>query len=182
MGGNRVAIPRKYFNLFFVFLVSGLWHGANWTYVIWGALHGFYNVFGQATQPIRKRINNFIGITKNEKVFKYYQVGITFVLATFAWIFFRARNVNDAFLIIRNMFSFETGAELNLYRVPADFGLAIVSIILLMAIEIYKERVQHHEELLPLPRPVRYAVITVAVLCLFILGVWEAQDFIYFQF
>src|SRR5579864_3863024 len=56
LGGNRVSIPRWYLNLMIVFLVSGLWHGANWTFVIWGALHGFYLIFALATEKPRKRL------------------------------------------------------------------------------------------------------------------------------
>ncbi len=182
LGGNRVPIARKYVNLFIVFLVSGLWHGANWTYVIWGALHGFYNVFGQITEPIRKRIHSFIGLAQRPALYKAVQMLTTFVLATFAWIFFRANSFDDAMLIIKNIFIFEGSANLNLYRIPSDFSLAFGLIIFLVVVEFLKEKFQFHEKMLPIPRPYNWAVITVVVLSLFVLGVWEAQDFIYFQF
>ncbi|MFD2718422.1 MBOAT family O-acyltransferase [Hymenobacter monticola] len=101
LGGNRVSIPRGYFNLFFVFMVSGLWHGANWTFIAWGALHGFYQIFGRLTKDTRQLI-----IQKTRLSFLNHSVitiSTTFILVTFAWIFFRANTISDAFLIIRSM-------------------------------------------------------------------------------
>ncbi len=182
LGGNRVAKYRHYINILIVFLVSGLWHGANWTFVIWGGLHGFYQVFGQLTAPARNKINNFIGISKNPVIYKISQLMVTFALATFAWIFFRASSFDDAMIIIKNMFVFEAGTELNLFRIPADFALALGSIAFLIGVEIFKEKYQFHVKMLPIPRPYNWVVITIIILCLFVLGVWDSQDFIYFQF
>jgi D-alanyl-lipoteichoic acid acyltransferase DltB (MBOAT superfamily) len=61
LGGNRVGKWRWYYNIFIVFLVSGLWHGANWTFIIWGGLHGFYQVFGQVTAQQRDKLVNLVG-------------------------------------------------------------------------------------------------------------------------
>lgn len=101
LGGNRVTVPRWYLNLFIVFLVSGLWHGANWTFVIWGALHGFYLVFGLITQKYRDRFNQLLRIDKVPII----STISTFVLVAFAWIFFRANSVDSAFYIVKHMFT-----------------------------------------------------------------------------
>ncbi|QQR94484.1 MAG: MBOAT family protein [Bacteroidota bacterium] len=103
LGGNRVSIPRWYFNLFIVFLVSGLWHGANWTYIIWGALNGFYLVFALVSHKFRNKMNHLTGIEKSPWLNRFLQISITFLLSCFAWIFFRANHVTDAFLIIKKM-------------------------------------------------------------------------------
>ena len=71
LGGNRVSHIRFYFNLMFVFLLSGLWHGANWTFVAWGALHGFYMVSFYITYNIRGKIKNKIGILNNPKIYGF---------------------------------------------------------------------------------------------------------------
>jgi D-alanyl-lipoteichoic acid acyltransferase DltB (MBOAT superfamily) len=101
LGGNRVSIPRWYFNLFIVFLISGLWHGANWTFVIWGALHGFYLVFALVTKNFRTRLSAKLGLNDKPWIDRI----ITFLLVAFAWIFFRANNIQDALYIIHHIFA-----------------------------------------------------------------------------
>ncbi len=83
---------RWYYNLFITFLVSGLWHGAEWTFVIWGALHGFYLVFAIWTDKLRENANKLLGISKFPGLYKFTQILVTFVLVYFSWIFFRANN------------------------------------------------------------------------------------------
>lgn len=99
LGGNRVAKWRWMFNLFLVFMISGIWHGANWTYVIWGALHGLYLVIGIIKDDACKRLNLPISDEKSVAV-RALSIILTFHLALFAWIFFRAETVTDAFTII----------------------------------------------------------------------------------
>ena len=97
LGGNRVGKIRHYFNLMITFMISGLWHGANWTFVIWGGLHGLAQIFE----------NVFTRKPKNyqphglERVLK---VLMTFTFCMFAWVFFRAQNLNEAIYVFGNMF------------------------------------------------------------------------------
>ena len=89
LGGNRCSKMRKNANLMITFLVSGLWHGADWHYVVWGGLHGLYQIFESIFEPIAKRFT----ISKNKKntfSYKFGQIIRTFILADIAWIFFRA--------------------------------------------------------------------------------------------
>jgi D-alanyl-lipoteichoic acid acyltransferase DltB (MBOAT superfamily) len=79
LGGNKVSIPRWYFNLFFVFLVSGFWHGANWTFIIWGAINGFYLVFALLTDKLSTRIVEFTGLGRHKKVLSFFNIIITFL-------------------------------------------------------------------------------------------------------
>ena len=96
---------RRYFNLMVTFLASGLWHGANWTYVLWGGIHGIYQIIGEVLRPIKDRLYPFIGIRMNTISYKVGQVIATFILTDIAWIFFRSENIASAFGYIRNIFT-----------------------------------------------------------------------------
>ncbi len=104
LGGNRVSKTKQYFNLFVTFLISGLWHGANWTFVFWGALNGFYLIFAELTKKMRESINKFIGLTQRPGINKVWQVALTFCLVAIGWIFFRANNIWEAFYIAKTIF------------------------------------------------------------------------------
>ncbi|MFY8035487.1 MAG: MBOAT family O-acyltransferase, partial [Flexibacteraceae bacterium] len=99
LGGNRVSEGKKIRNLMVTFLVSGLWHGANFTYIFWGALHGIYQVIGTYTESFRTKVRTTLGI-EGTWLSRAQQTVITFILVTFAWIFFRAKNFDHAFHII----------------------------------------------------------------------------------
>lgn len=91
LGGNRCSKIRNYLNIILTFLVSGIWHGANWTFIIWGGIHGVFQVFEKAL-GYNKRIS--VGMVKSLRIL------ITFVLVTFAWVFFRMPTLNDAILFL----------------------------------------------------------------------------------
>src|SRR5215207_682255 len=105
LGGNRVAKPRWAFNLFLTFLISGLWHGANWTYIIWGVLHGSYFVLSTLTGPFWKRLSAFTRLDQLPRLKVLISTLMTFSLVTFAWIFFRAASLRDAIYIVRHLLS-----------------------------------------------------------------------------
>jgi D-alanyl-lipoteichoic acid acyltransferase DltB (MBOAT superfamily) len=100
LGGSRCKKPRHLMNLMIVFLVSGLWHGAAWTYVIWGAIHGIYQVIGNLTIKPRNRLLDKLKIGHKNPAVSWIRRGINFVLVCFAWLFFRANSVTDAFDLI----------------------------------------------------------------------------------
>jgi len=104
LGGNRVAKPRWVFNLFITFLISGFWHGANWTFVIWGALHGIYVVFFGLTEKLWTRISSALRVNRFQKLANALSTLTTFSLVTYAWIFFRANNITDAIFISKGLF------------------------------------------------------------------------------
>ena len=105
LGGNRKGKARRYLNLFIVFLVSGLWHGANWTFVLWGALHGIYQIVGHLTLPHREKLLAKCGIPPHSKAVGALRTLSTFLLVDFAWLFFRARTVSEAFLLLTRLFT-----------------------------------------------------------------------------
>lgn len=96
LGGNRVSKYRLYFNLWFVFLASGLWHGASWSFVIWGAYHGIFLVLERSF---------FLKVL--EKIGKFPSTILTFIIVVIGWVFFRVEKVGDAFTFIKRMFSFD---------------------------------------------------------------------------
>lgn len=105
LGGNRVTRPRWAFNLFITFLVSGLWHGANWTYVIWGALHGSYFVLSELTGPFWQGFSARTRLDRLPRLKAGIAMLTTFSLVAFAWIFFRAASLGDALYIARHLVS-----------------------------------------------------------------------------
>lgn len=183
LGGNRVASKWHHqFNIFFTFLVSGLWHGANWTFIVWGALHGFYHVSAIWLKNWREKFNEAVGLTGKPVLHLTMQRLVTFALAYFAWIFFRANSISDAFYIIGQMPLFQLEVPLNLFSFPVDFYLSIILIVMLLVIEILEENHAFYVRLKTIAMPYKWAMVTVLVLALVILGVWESSDFLYFQF
>jgi alginate O-acetyltransferase complex protein AlgI len=180
LGGSRVAKWRWQYNLFITFLISGLWHGANWTFVIWGALHGFYMIFAIWTAKIREKINSFI-FGKKEYLFKVSQIITTIFLAWFAWIFFRASSFGEAILIIKRIFIPSAG-DLNLFSNKADFSLALFLIGLLSVVEILEERIQLYSLLKKQIKPIKWIILLFILFAIIVLGKWESIDFLYFQF
>jgi D-alanyl-lipoteichoic acid acyltransferase DltB (MBOAT superfamily) len=182
LGGNRVVKWRWYFNLFITFLISGLWHGAAWTFVIWGALHGLYLIFGIFSKNLEKRYFPSFA-DKNKNLVYFYNVIVTFVLVVFAWIFFRANNINDAFEIIGSMFTGSySNIQVNLFEFKVDFLISFVSIGLLLAFEIFDEKLNWSNKLVKLPTLVKWALLIFVLLSIMILGKWNEVDFLYFQF
>ncbi len=194
LGGNRVKKWRWYFNLFFTFLVSGLWHGANWTYIFWGAIHGSFLIVSIWTQGIRNRIVNFMGLKKHPKIYRFIQVIIVFTLVSFAWIFFRARNITEAFYVVSHLF-------VGLDRITGIVGLKMaidsigiskyelyVALIAILAMETI-HFIQRHGSIRHMlnrkPLLLRWAVYYLLIISIIFFGVYGGtsnQKFIYFQF
>jgi alginate O-acetyltransferase complex protein AlgI len=105
LGGNRVSKPRWVFNILVTFLISGLWHGANWTYIIWGGLHGFYYILSALTESLRQKLSALTRLDKLPRLQTALATLTTFAFVTFAWIFFRARSLADALYISGHLFS-----------------------------------------------------------------------------
>lgn len=107
LGGSRCSLFRRCLNLFITFLVSGLWHGASFHFVIWGALHGIYQVIGVVTKPVRQKfLKNVHLIDENGKTNRCWQIVqilFTFALVCFAWVFFRASDTESAFLAAKKI-------------------------------------------------------------------------------
>jgi alginate O-acetyltransferase complex protein AlgI len=103
LGGNRVKLSRHYANLMITFVISGLWHGANWTFVIWGFLHGIYLIVAQSTAPLTARLAAMLAVDRVPRLTAVCKTVVTFSLVTYAWIFFRANTVADAWFIATHL-------------------------------------------------------------------------------
>jgi D-alanyl-lipoteichoic acid acyltransferase DltB (MBOAT superfamily) len=179
LGGNRVSIPRWYFNLFFVFLVSGLWHGANWTFLIWGALNGAYLIVALVRDRLLKRFNLKTQILP-AGVSKLVNIGVTFVLVCFSWIFFRANSLSDAMLIAKRVVKLD-GPLFNNSMPSMTFSL--FGLLILFAVEFKHEYIPGKFSLFNNPNPVvRYSTYLALVLLILLIGVFDGGQFIYFQF
>lgn len=104
LGGNRVSVPRHCLNLLITFLISGLWHGANWTFVLWGALHGVYLVIGALTRPLRDRVCAALRFDRNAWYGVVLGTAFTFTLVCIGWVLFRANTLSDAAYIFSHCF------------------------------------------------------------------------------
>lgn len=139
LGGNRCSLPRNLFNIFIVFLVSGLWHGAEWTFVIWGALHGIYQIIGRLTYRSRNKLLSGIGLTEKSHGVVAVRRIITFILVTFAWLFFRANSVSELSILLESLFTFSgvglSGSLAYMGITPLRLILITVSFLLLLIMD-----------------------------------------------
>lgn len=182
LGGNRVGHMKWYRNLLITFLLSGLWHGANWTYVIWGGLNGVYLVSSLLTRDARARASAMFGLTRLPWLQRTIQVAFTFTIICLSWVFFRASSVDVAFNLLRTMTGpwhlgdlFVAGGA----DVPISLGL----IALLLLVEWRTGDTPLPQFLATRSKPVRYGAIYALGMATILLGVFTAQKaFIYFQF
>jgi len=188
LGGNRVTKWRWYYNLFIVFLVSGLWHGANWTFIIWGAIHGFYLIFSIWSASLRKTIIAFFHINKTPILHKYLKIFITFFLVCFSWIFFRANNLSEAIYIITHLFTDLSNTQMLKY-IETGFGfglhsfiIALSAIIFLEIMEIFQRKNIFIKMLYRKPISIRLAAYSLLIFCIILFGKFSLNQFIYFQF
>lgn len=182
LGGNRVSVPRWYVNLFIVFLISGLWHGANWTFIIWGALHGFYLVAAIVIRPVANKVYKFFRISRHSNINIAVQTIVTFLLVTFAWIFFRGNSVADCIYIIKKIFSNEWGG-LQHEEIFIKFSYALS--FLLIAFLFFAEHTFIDKLIATKLNENRNKNLAFGILIftsILILGVFQNLSFIYFQF
>jgi len=126
LGGSRCSLPRALFNVMVVFLVSGLWHGAAWTYVIWGGIHGIYQVIGRLTWKGRNAFLEARGLSEKHPVILWIRRINVFLLVCFAWLFFRANSTGDAFFLVGKLF---TGWNVSLPAALEVMGLNLTTIL-----------------------------------------------------
>ena len=145
LGGSRCKKWRHLMNLMIVFLVSGLWHGAAWTFVIWGAIHGIYQVIGTLTIKPRNRLLEKIGLSKDSLCVKITRRIITFILVTFAWLFFRANSIADALSLLKTLV-FGWGNTLATFSAMGLNATAIITTVLSILTLIVLDSLLHYED------------------------------------
>lgn len=181
LGGNRLGTPRTYVNIMLVFLLSGLWHGANWTYVVWGGINGAYLVISQATVAFRGRLKEFFSVALYPRLFGIWQTGITFVLAAVAFLFFRARTLSDAWYILTHLAP-SGGAVFSIGVSWAEFLAACAAILGMILVERIGSFDETAERVKRLPFWIRWSAYNAVMLWIVFFGYFGEQPFIYFQF
>ena len=166
LGGNRKGEGKRKRNVLTVFLLSGLWHGANWTFIVWGGLHGLLTVW----LPGKTHINEH-----RVKATNIFKAVCLFITVTFFWIFFRAENITHALNYIKGILSFKGGINhLALNSAELLFSIAVITIMMLKEYYYPKHVIESRK---------KYTLyVLVMVLACYFFGVFEENQFIYFQF
>ncbi|PIE87348.1 MAG: membrane-bound O-acyltransferase family protein [Bacteroidetes bacterium] len=178
LGGSREGTYKKIRNTFIIFLVSGFWHGANWTFIVWGALHALYFLPLLLTNRNRRNMT----IVAEGRVFptfsNFIKIAITFLLVVLAWVFFRAENVGVAFHYIGEMFSS------SLLSIPENgYADKLILVVILLTFEWFGRKNQYAIATLGAkwPRLLRWLFYYLLIVSIFLFA-GEEQEFIYFQF
>jgi alginate O-acetyltransferase complex protein AlgI len=178
LGGNRISVSRTYQNLLITMLLGGLWHGANWTFVIWGAIHGMYLILQRLLSPTYQKLIKLFKISKLAS--DVFLVLLVFCLTAIAWIFFRVQNFDDAITIIDIIFR---KYDWNFSSIPSQFQ--VIKGFLLCFILVVVEAISFYLSFPilfkkhPLLRLFMGCFILYAIA---LLGSFKGQTFIYFQF
>ncbi|MBR4188934.1 MAG: MBOAT family protein [Kiritimatiellae bacterium] len=185
LGGNRVTAARWAFNTMVVFLASGLWHGAAWTFVVWGGLHGLFLLCSRATDAWRRRACAFFRVDPDGPLRNAVRTVLTFHLVTAAWVFFRAPTWNAAMAMFRRMAGGATAAAPSFTvasTVPSGLWITLSALAVLVLAEAFAEFGHAADRWRRLSFWIKLPIYVALVLCVMNLGVPHEKPFIYFQF
>ena len=175
LGGSRGTKLFQVRNVFIIFLVSGFWHGANWTFIAWGGLNAVFFLPLLLTNKNRNNLNHIASNSLLPNIKEFFQIIVTFGLTTFAWIFFRAATIADAFLYIQRLLDFS-----NFFPDFIRHKKAIPLILAFVVIEWFSRKQEYAIVLDKKYRTIFYLLFTFMVL--YYASVEEKSSFIYFQF
>jgi len=184
LGGSRGSTWRKVRNIFIIFMVSGFWHGANWTFIIWGALNALYFLPLLLLKRNRKHINNIAKEKYFPNLKELFQMLVTFGLTVIAWVFFRAENIRHAWGYLSEIFSVSLFEMPSIKQGISSSFFIIVFVIFFIFIEWMSRANLHTLERLELRmrRPLRWIFYILLMILIFLYSGSEAKNFIYFQF
>ncbi len=180
LGGSRVSYIKWVRNIFIVFLVSGLWHGANWTFILWGAIHALFYLFENWGDKLLNKLN--LTKIKNHAFYNIFKMLVVFIGVSYAWIYFRAQSISDALLISKKIFS-NWSQPLYLGASTITFALSCLLIFVLLGVQLLQytkisSLYFSTSKVPPLLSALGYLLLLVGVS---LLGM-SSQSFIYFQF
>ncbi len=178
LGGNRVSLFKWVIIIFITFIVSGFWHGAEWTFIIWGTIHGFIYLLEKVLKKIVKKQTSLYKITRKNKAILGLRILTTFSVVVFAFIFFRAENFSYAMALIKNMFTFDIKLNFDNKTLLIN-SLLILIVMIVHFIERKVDIVKYISEKHVI---VRFSVYYIIILLIIGLGNWNLTEFIYFQF
>jgi D-alanyl-lipoteichoic acid acyltransferase DltB (MBOAT superfamily) len=193
LGGNRKGTIRRWLNVMIVFFLSGIWHGAGWTYIIWGMLHGVYQVIGAILDPLKAKIKKAISCVWSEHVWRGMEVIVTFCLVNFAWIFFRAENISVAKEIIQGIFLrpspwILTDGTLYTFGIERQnfFVLMMFIVVLIVVDYMHYKKISIRDRLAEQSGLIRWIIYYVAIFAIILWGAYgsgyNVADFIYMNF
>lgn len=172
LGGSRCSKARNYWNIFFTFLVSGIWHGANWTFIFWGVLHGLFQIV--------EKMLGWQKVTTRKLPIRLARICVTFVLVTFAWIFFRQPSIADAFGVIGRIAT-DHGSLFNPSKTVMAFSF--LSIAIVTCVDLSREfQYGKFNQFVHAPVFIRWCVYYALVLLVLLCGVFDSSQFIYVSF
>ncbi|WP_303840097.1 MBOAT family protein [Apibacter mensalis] len=179
LGGSKGGTIKRIRNTFIIFLVSGFWHGANWTFILWGGLNALFIL----PSIIFKTNRNNMDIVAKGKILpnfkEFFQIVYTFLLASFAWIFFRSESLSQAFSYINKMFNSIHLPDLSI------FNLSLFPLLLLLILVEWKGRENNYaiEKLFYKSKTcIRWGFYYILIILMLVFGQKNSQEFIYFQF
>lgn len=194
LGGNRKGKIRKYCNLMITFAISGLWHGAAWTFILWGGIHGLYQVIGDLLKPVKEKLIDLLKVKTNVFSYKLGKILTTFVLVDFAWIFFRAESMEQIRFFFNRMFTrfnpwvlFDE--SLFCYGIDRrEWGILAAALLTLFVVDLlrYKKNRNFGDLLVKQNLWFQYVVLFLLIASIFVYGEYgidfDSRQFIYFQF
>ncbi len=191
LGGSRVPTWRRYLNIFIVFAVSGIWHGAGLSFLVWGLLNAFYQVFGEVSAPLRARVRAALRVDTSAWWYRVFQSLVTFGLISIAWVFFRAGSIQEALYIVPRMFmptfagvSSKALAGLKMPREQAL--LTVIAILVVFAVDALSTRINLAAFVRKQPLPIRWAGYLAAIFIITVFGyygpAYDVAGFAYFRF
>ncbi|MCQ2770592.1 MAG: MBOAT family protein [Clostridia bacterium] len=186
LGGSRCSKPRHMFNLFMVFFVSGLWHGANWTFVLWGILHAVYRIVGELTFKSREKFWAKVHVNTKSTWFRWIRKVITFLFVVFSWVFFRANSVGDMGLLLKALFTNmgSLGSTLTTMGLGTTaIIVTVLSLIVMVELDVLTNTEENEIAITPSRKTsIMWTIWAVAIAWIMLLSVGGASSFIYFQF
>ena len=172
MGGSKVKVFRWIINILFLFAISGFWHGANYTYIIWGLLHGIAYL-------LDKGISNLIPTQiKQLKFYSILSMLLTFTVVVIIWVFFRAKDLKSSLSILKQSTGY--GFEANIHLQVSWIPLFMLGLFILIEIAIINTRFDNW--LASKKISIRWSIYIVLILCLLLFSGIKSIPFIYFQF
>ncbi len=186
LGGSRVSTFKKYFNLFVTFVVSGLWHGADWKFVIWGGLHGILLIVSYVFHDMKLKIVNALGFHRVPVVRTAFQLILVFLMVDFLYIFFRANTFDDSIYVITHLFSGlgdQRPADLLLLGLDLyELTILLAAILIMETVEVLQESGSFSDRMFRLPTAVRWASLYMLIMIVLVFKAQGTGQFIYFQF
>lgn len=192
LGGNRNGTIRKYVNVMIVFLLSGLWHGAGWNFILWGGLHGVYQVVGAVAENVRKKVYGLLNLKEDNFSLKGVKRVVTFLCVNFAWMLFRITDMGLFLRVIKRFKEIQIwqlfdGTIYNLGLDQSNVHLMLIGLGIVVIVDWLNEKGISVSKSIAKERLwVRWPIYLAAIMIILVCGMWgagfDANNFIYYQF